>query len=523
MEETTSMKKLPIDVSDFPTIISDDYLYVDKTYYIYQLITKGRLYFLSRPRRFGKSLLISTLKEIFSGNKNLFQDLWIGKSDYSWPSHPVISLNFSKLDFDTPTDLRAQLKWTIGDLAFQNTINVSSAPSAGAKLELLVRKLAQKNKVVILIDEYDAPLLKYINEPKVVSRIREIISSFFTVIKSLDEYCRAIFITGVSQFSKASIFSGMNNLNDITLKPEAEVLLGYTQKEISEYFSEYINSFAQARGIDSKLILDEMQRWYNGYCFSEDTQDRVYNPYSVLYYLNDKKLKNYWFQTGTPSFLMNLIKTQFPWLREIEEFELSGENLGKFDINDIPLIPVLFQTGYLTIKSYNHETGKYKLDYPNEEVRRSFKEYLLGALSNTSTATVEPMISTLKRAIESTDIGLFCSVIESVLASIPYYLHKPSESYYHSLLLIILDLLKYETHAEVATNIGRIDLAVPTPNRIFIFEFKFNATAQEALDQIKDREYYKKYMHKGKPITLVGISFNFAGKELSLDWAQEAV
>ena len=233
MAEKMDKKKLPIDVSDFATIISENYLYVDKTYYIHQLITKGRLYFLSRPRRFGKSLMISTLKEIFSGNQSLFQNLWIGKSNYTWPNHPVISLNFSKLDFDTPTDLRAQLKWTIGDIAFQNNINVSSAPSAGAKLELLVRKLAQHNKVVILIDEYDAPLLKYINELKIVSRIREIISSFFTVIKSLDEYCSAIFITGVSQFSKASIFSGMNNLNDISLKPEAEVLLGYTQKEIN--------------------------------------------------------------------------------------------------------------------------------------------------------------------------------------------------------------------------------------------------------------------------------------------------
>ena len=512
------MKKLPVDVSTFKTMIEGDYVYVDKTQYIYNLIESGRFYFISRPRRFGKSLLISTLKELFSGNKILFKDLWIGSSGYIWQEHPVIYLNFSDIDIETSPELKISLSWELESIAEEYTIDVSSAPSAGSKLKKLVKELAKKNPVVILIDEYDYPIINNLAHTKIAQANRSVLKNFFSVIKSLDAYLRAIFITGVTKFSKTSIFSGLNNLNDITLAPESALLLGYTHEEIEQYFSEYISSFAHEKQTQKTEVMQEMKTWYNGYRFSRK-EATVYNPFSVLYYLKNKDRTNFWFESGTPSFLVEFLRKHYDALEGIEKAEFSTTGLGTVDLEDIPPTTLLFQTGYLTISDYDSNTKRYKLDYPNQEVRDSFQKYLLAAFSNTNVTEIEKATSQLATSLKEANVTLFCQLLQSLLAHIPYQLHIAQERYYHSLFQLIGSLLSLDIQTEVSTNKGRINLVFFTVSNIYLFELKFKISAEQALKQIEEQRYYEKYLLTGKNITLIGLSFKHSKKKLTLDYA----
>lgn len=518
------MKHLPIDVSTFQIMMNHDYVYIDKTEQIYNLFNKGiRYYFLSRPRRFGKTLLISTLKDFFSGNKNLFKTLWIEKeTNYEWPIHPVIHLDFSTLDSETEVTFKDSLIWELSRIANLYDLDISSAPTLNSKLKMLITTLSKKNQVVILIDEYDYPLLRNLSDPKKAKSIQKLMSGFFAAIKGTDAHLRAIFITGVTKFSKTSIFSGMNNLNDISLKPEAATLLGYTEKELHDYLKPYLIEFSKSLHCTFEEITHKMRNWYNGYRFTDLNHDyKVYNPYSVLYSLHDKKFQNYWFETGTPSFLIHLIKMEPSVLQNIENVELSADSLGAFEIDSLPLIPILFQTGYLTIHDYNKELSKFRFSYPNQEVRISFNKHLLSAFTNSNAIIVEESISHIRQALDSNDVNLFCETIKALFANIPYPLHIPSEKYYHSLFQFMLDLLGFDVQSEIMTNKGRIDLIITIPNRIFLFEIKFNHSGQTALKQIRNRHYYEKYLLHNKPLTLIGLSFNYQNKNLQMDWVSE--
>jgi hypothetical protein len=517
------MKRLPVDVSTFKLMIEGDYIYVDKTKIIYDLITRRRLYFLSRPRRFGKTLLISTLKELFSGNKNLFESTWIAKeSNYQWKEYQVIHLDFSELSTETSEEFKISLIRKIELIANEFNIDISKEPLLNLKLSVLVEILSKKNQVVILIDEYDYPILANIANQQIAQAIHKIMRNFFAVIKALDEYLQAIFITGVTKFARTSIFSGMNNLTDISMNPEASMLLGYTKEEIEFYFSDYIQQFTQKEKTSNDQILEKIQDWYNGYQFTKENI-KVYNPFSVLRCFDTKEFKNFWLETGTPYFLIELLKKQYREIEDIETAQLSSESLGSFEVEDIPLIPILFQTGYLTISHYNTETGLYKLDYPNNEVRISFKKYILVSITQTNPRNIEKTIIQFKEALRSNNIELFCNTLKSLLANIPYQLHVENEAYYHSLLHILIDLLGIEGQSEISTSKGRIDLVIETKQRIFIFELKFRSAGQKALDQINKKQYYEKYLRLKKQITLVGLSFNIKNKELILDWVQQDI
>jgi len=384
------VKKLPIDVSNIKKMLTGDYVYVDKTKYIYDLITKGRLYFLSRPRRFGKSLLISTLKEIFSGNKELFNDLWIGKSDYDWHKYQAIHLDFSSVSYQNSDTLRAGLIWTLENIAKDHAISISDAPSLETKLRSLVMQLSTQAEVVLLIDEYDYPVLRHLHSLEMARKIQEVLSGFFTVAKSLDAYVRAIFIIGVTKFSTNSIFSGMNNLNDISLAPAGALLLGYTDEEIDTNFKQHLDAFAHHTKKGVAGIKKEMKSWYNGYTFSEKTKTKVYNPFSILYCLQRQEIRNYWFESGTPSFLIELLKKRYQvrsYFENLNNIVVSRSSLGAFDITteeQLPLYTLLFQTGYLTIKSFDENLDAYTLTCPNEEVCQSINGYLLSIVSHTS-------------------------------------------------------------------------------------------------------------------------------------------
>lgn len=398
MARITQTKYLPTDISTFSTMQTAGYVYVDKTEYIYNLVKEGssRYYFLSRPRRFGKTLLISTLSDLFLGKKELFEDLWIAKSNYNWTEYPIIHLDFSVIGHRNVAQLEKSLLFHLNRIAQSYGILLQKTLVEDAFYTLVV-ELAKRNPVVILVDDYDKPMLDHLsNMPEAVAQ-RDFLKSFFDIIKGMDPYLRSIFITGVSKFSKTSIFSGINNLNDISIKPESAQLLGYTQEEIIHYFPDHIESFIKNKGTNQSAYLEQLRIWYNGYRFSEEAT-KVYNPFSVLYCLKDQKFSNYWFESGTPSFLINLLKKQFNSLQDVSHLEISSSSLGTFDLNHVPLLPLLFQAGYLTFSRYNSQSQKFTVDFPNYEVEESFKKYLVAVLSYNTSIEVDSALSKLIRA-----------------------------------------------------------------------------------------------------------------------------
>jgi hypothetical protein len=378
--------------------------------------------------------------------------------------------------------------------------------------------------VVILIDEYDYPLINNLDDTHAAHEIRNELKNFFSAIKSLDSYLRAIFLTGVTKFSKTSIFSGLNNLNDISTDPRAATLLGYTQKEIDSYFEEYIKRQAAHEKLSMQEIKYEIKKWYNGYRFSKK-DIRVYNPFSILYYFDKQELENYWFTSGTPSFLIKELKKNYQELEDLENVPVSASTLGTFDIDDLPLVTLLFQTGYLTINTYDAAINRYTLAYPNAEVRESFKKYLLAAYAHEKLITVDKYILSLNDALKTHDINSFCTILQGLLANIPYQLHIPQERYYHSLLQLICSMLDLEAQSEISTDKGRIDLVIETKKEVYIFEVKLNANAQTALKQIEERRYYERYISKRKKIHLIGLSFSRKKnkKGLFLDWISKTL
>jgi hypothetical protein len=350
--------------------------------------------------------------------------------------------------------------------------------------------------------------------------MKNAIRGMYDTIKGLDEYLRAVFVTGVTKFAKASVFSGMNNLNDISFTDTSATLLGYTQEELTHHFAAYIQAVADKENISFDEVLATMKQWYNGYQFAESAA-KVYNPFSVHYYLARKELANYWFQSGTPTFLIHFIKQQYADLETLFDEELKIEQLGTFDLEHIPLIPLLFQTGYLTIDQYDKKTRRFTLKYPNYEVEESFTKYIVSALTDAKITTVDSAAAQLRRALNQHDLERFCSVIQSLLAHIPYSLHINRESYYHSLFHFLMTLLILETQSEVLTNRGRIDTVIQTNDMIYIFELKVNKKPEEALQQIIDTKYYERYALYNKPIILVGLVFKTKDKDVSVSYISQ--
>ncbi|MFH0898324.1 MAG: AAA family ATPase [bacterium] len=519
------VKRLSTNISTFRKIITENCIYVDKTKQIYQLFKeKSQYYFLSRPRRFGKSLLVSTLEELFKGNKDLFKELWICSSNFEWLQHPIVHLDFLNIPHSDPETLKQGLIRALVKIAAEYGYTGVEQASPEEALKSLVEKLSTQNSIVLLIDEYDKPILDHLHNIAIAEKQRTILKGFYEAVKSLDRYWRAVFITGVSRFSKTSIFSGFNSLNDISEKPVAAELLGYTQAEIEQYFSEYVSLFSQEKNVTQQFLMDEMKTWYDGYRFCGDlTKEPMYNPFSVLYYLQDKKRANYWFNSGTPSFLIELLKQNPHELSDMDNIFVTPSELGTIDIHNINRIVLFYQTGYLTIKDFliQGSSELFMLGYPNQEVAQSVTTYLTSILANIDKSKVESVMFFIKKALVERDIALFCKSLKTLWANIPYNLHIPREAYYHSLLQNMCNLLGIDVQSEVLTSNGRLDLIITTNIQIFIFELKFKECADMALQQIFDKRYYEKYLLKNKPITLVGLSFSFKDKNLDLEWVSQ--
>jgi hypothetical protein len=362
------MKKLPIGISDFRELIEGNYIYVDKTEYIYKLINQGKYYFLSRPRRFGKSLLLSTIRYLFQGYKDLFKDLYI-YDKWNWnETYPILRIDLSHLSITNEKEFEDQMELLLKEIGKEYKYNYQKKYKANGNLHLLIKKCYENynKKVVILIDEYDKIILDNIENKEKAQKIREKLKSFYSTLKGLDEYIKFVFITGVSKFAKVSLFSGLNQLEDISLNKEFGNICGYTQNELESYFNDYLKD----------LNLEEIKDWYNGYNFLKDT---LYNPFDILLYLRNREFDSYWYKTGTPSFLIKLIKNKKYDVTQLENKIVKKNILEKFDIDDISIEALMFQTGYLTIKEVFHkEYGQeYKLGFPNKEVKISFSENIL--------------------------------------------------------------------------------------------------------------------------------------------------
>ena len=510
-------RKLPIGIQDFETIRTENYVYVDKTQLIYQMITRGQVYFLARPRRFGKSLLVSTLHAIFRGKKHLFNDLWIGQSDYTWEEYPVIGLNMAIAVISSSAELLHQsLNEQLDKIAVQYGIELAASVSVAGRLDNLIIQLAESNKkVVVLIDEYDKPLIDQIHRPEIALENREILKQFYGVLKDRGAKIRFVFLTGVSKFSKVSVFSGLNNLEDISLLTDYATLLGYTQEELTAYFSLEIDRLAQKEGLSRPALLDEIRHWYNGYRFSEE-EIAVYNPFSTLLLFKQQKFSDYWFETGTPTFLVNLIQEQQFDIANIENLEIGAASFSTYDIDKLSILPLLYQTGYLTIKSYDRSSRNYELGYPNREVEMAFLESILASFSKTDGLAVQnDFITKIATTLKKQSFDAFFQLLKGFLAGIPYELHMPGEKYYQNIFYLVFTLVGLRLNAEVHTNRGRIDAVIESKDWILIFELKLDKSAQEALEQIKTKGYADQYKPQQKAIYLIGLNFNSAERNVS--------
>lgn len=506
--------KLPIGIQDFETIMTEGYCYVDKTQLIYQIITQGKPYFLSRPRRFGKSLLVSTFDALFSGRRDLFKGLWIDQSDWSWRQYPIIRLDMSTINNGTPEMLEADLIRALNGIASQHQITLKGV-SAANYLENLIQQLSETQKVVVLVDEYDKPLLDNIEEIEIAKKNREVLRKFYTILKAQDAHLQFVFLTGVTKFSKVSVFSGLNNLIDLSMLDLYSPLLGYTRQELEHYFSKHVEELANRNEITIDSLYDQIKEWYNGYKFSKGGE-LVYNPFSVLNLFNAKEFSAHWFETGTPAFLINIIKTRQFDLSNLEQINVSAQSFSLFDLEDLPILPLLYQTGYLTIKSVLSHLNAFSLGFPNREVSQAFSESLLTAFATSKAECSKSLVELASNMYASPwDYSQFFAIMKKLFALIPYDLYVKQEKHFHSLFYLILKLAGFQINAEVHTQQGRADTVLETQDKIIIFEFKLNESPQIALDQIKRKSYHQLYQDRNVSIYLVGINFN--GDERSID------
>jgi len=510
------VKLLPTSTATFRDIIEGDFLYIDKTEYIYEIVKPPKgMYFLSRPRRFGKSLMVSTLDELFQGKRELFHDLWIDDSDYDWATYPIMRFDMSRHGIRNVPELEESIQVHLRRIARQYNIEIEKQ-SPNIMFEELIFELSalsESGKVVILIDEYDKPIIDQLENATEAKSMRDALRRFYTVIKSMESHIRLVFITGISKFAKVSIFSELNNLTDLTIDSIFATALGLTKTEISQYFGDRIPEFAQQEGLSVEDFLEKVRYWYDGFCFSGDAEN-VYNPFSTMQLFDAQRFSNYWFESGTPGFLIKLLHKRSYDVQQLENLKVSELSFSTYDVERLDITPLLFQTGYLTIKGYEPESQRYDLYYPNHEVENSFLGYLLDAFSYQEQAMSEAHLWRLIDALRANDLDTFFTVLKVFFANISYDLHLKNEKYYQTIFYLIFKLMGLPIEAEVKTNDGRIDAVAEVEDHIYIFEFKLDGSADKALTQIEDKEYAQKYGLRGKPITKVGVNFDSKKRQI---------
>ena len=498
-------RKLPIGIQTFRKIREENCYYVDKTAHIQRLMDEGTHYFLSRPRRFGKSLFLDTLKELFEGNEPLFEGLYI-HDHWDWSvRHPVLRLDFGSGNFDAPESLHKEVMAQL-DAVEKETGVESHYDTASARFRHIIQMLHSQagQRVAVLVDEYDKPILDVLDEPEVARANRDFLRGLYSTIKSSDAHIKFTFLTGVSKFSKVSLFSGLNNLTDITIDPQYSAICGYTEEDIDTVFA------PELPGLDR----DEIRDWYNGYRWLG--QEKVYNPFDILLLFRNRNFKAYWFETGTPTFLIEMLLSRGVGTLDLDNILGSDELLSTFDVDHIATEALLFQTGYLTIIQTEPRGSRtyYRLGYPNQEVRQSLNESLLNHLTGRPAQQAEHS-ARLYDLLLVNDFASLESLFKAFFASIPYQWHTNNdianyEGYYASVFYSYFASVGFDMVVEDSGSDGRLDMAVCFNDNVYLFEFKVVELVPEgsAMAQLQAKGYADKYRDLGEPIHLIGVEFS---------------
>jgi len=506
--------KYPIGVQNFTDLRQSEYVYVDKTHLIYRLVSIGKYYFLSRPRRFGKSLLVSTMEAYFKGQKELFKGLAIEDMEKDWVEYPILHFDLNAKKFDTVEDLYELVGRQLERYELQyETVAVDQ--SLDGRFYNLVMSIADKThkRVVILVDEYDKPLLQTIGNSELQNTYREILKAFYGVMKSCDGQIHFGFLTGVTKFGKVSVFSDLNNLDDISMDPAYYEICGISENELNEYFDTEIGELAEVNELTKEQAYDRLRSEYDGYHFCENVSG-IYNPFSVLSTLRKNRFGNYWFETGTPTYLVELLKKSDFQLDRIDGYKTGKDVLNGID-PDSP-VAMIYQSGYVTIKDYDSEFDLVTVGFPNKEVERGFLLFLLPFYTNLKKEDSNFFVSRAVQALKNGDAEVFMSYMKSLLAGYPYDLIKDTENHYQNVVYLTLKLMSvYLVDAEFRTSNGRIDLLVWTDKYIYVMEFKYDGSAQEAIDQIESKEYPLPFAMDSRTIVKVGV--NFSGKTRNIE------
>ena len=531
-------RKLPIGIQSFEKLRRDGYLYVDKTAFVRQLIQSSNPYFLSRPRRFGKSLFLSTLEAYFLGQKELFKGLYLEKAEEeqaefeqraAWEAYPVLYLDFNTGNYIESDELGMNLNGHLCKWEKLYGVEPSEQNFALRFAGVITRACQQTGKqVVILVDEYDKPLLQTMGVNETLNeQYRNTLKAFYSVIKTCDQYIRFAFLTGVTKFSKISIFSDLNNLRDISMEKQYAGICGITQAELEANFQPEIQALASEQDLTYQQTLAELKQWYDGYLF-HPAGEGMYNPYSVLNALAKREIKSYWFSTGTPTFLVNYLKEAHYFIPDLDgNVELNESGLETYRAVSENALPILFQSGYLTIIGYIKEARLYKLGFPNDEVRYGFLENLLPAYSSLPLGDTGKSVWQFVQDIREGKVDSFMERMRSIIAGIPYDNFteenmKLREQNYQTAVYLVFALMGQFVQTEVHCSTGRIDCVVYTVDSIYLFEFKLtgNGSAEDALNQIKEKEYAAKYQVNGKKIMLIGAGFDEKARTIK-DWKVE--
>ena len=501
--------KLPIGIQTFSEIRENGYVYVDKTDLLWKLVNQGKPYFLSRPRRFGKSLLISTFEAFFEGKKELFEGLAIEKLELKWEKHPVLHLDLNAEKYDAPERLDAILSNQLTQWELIYGKGADETTLSNRFKGVIQRAYEQTGKgVVVLVDEYDKPLLQSLHDDALLESYRATLKAFYGVLKSSDRYLRFVFLTGVTKFSQVSVFSDLNQLNDISMSRSYASICGITKDELLTNFKLELETLAEENDLSLEDTVETMTRQYDGYHFHPSSEG-VFNPFSVLNAFDKQEFGNYWFQTGTPTFLVKLLKDSDYDLRVLMDgVEAPVTSFSEYKAEKNNPIPLIYQSGYLTIKSYDKEFKLYQLGFPNDEVRYGFLNFLVPYYTELPDGEQGFNIGRFVQELRRGEVDAFMQRFQAFFADFPYELNDKTERHYQVVIYLIFKLMGQFTKAEVHSAKGRADAIVYTPNYIYVFEFKLNGTAEEALLQIEEKGYAVSYQTDKRKLIKVGIEFS---------------
>ena len=512
--------KYPIGIQNFEKVRNDGYVYVDKTEIIYRLADTGSYYFLSRPRRFGKSLLISTMDAYFRGKRELFQGLAIEKLEQKWTKYPILHLDLNTAKYDSKDSLDKRLDITLSQWEqLYGALPAETTPEL--RFEGIVRRACEKTgeRVVILVDEYDKPMLQAINDEELTNEYRNTLKAFYSVLKTQDGYIKFAFLTGVTKFGKVSVFSDLNNLMDISMDERFIDVCGITEQELHTYFDEDVARLGEKYKLSKDDCYAKLKKQYDGYHFEANTIG-LYNPFSILNVLAKQKFSDYWFETGTPSYLVELLQKADYELPDMTQSHITADVLNCIDSMSQNPIPVIYQSGYLTIKDYDERFNMYELGFPNKEVENGFMNYLLPYYTPVKKTETAFFVASFVEDVEKGNPDEFMARMSAMFSKTDYQIVGNAELYFQNAFYLIMTMMGFYTQVERTTSEGRIDMTVETKDYIYIFEFKMDGTPEEALQQIEVKGYAKPFAMDNRKLYRVGVNFS-SEKRCIAEWKIE--